>query len=99
MDNPPAAVQDAISSNDVEVVRAWLKRHPPPSYNALQECLLLAMPNGSLEMIDTMLKHGATVSFLAFLEAFEREETAVFQKLIDYGWDIDSTEFELPAVQ
>ncbi|KAI4917882.1 uncharacterized protein J4E92_008819 [Alternaria infectoria] len=57
------------------------------------------MPSGTIEMIDTLLKHGATLSFLAFLEAFEREETAVFQKLIDYGWDVDSTEFELPAVQ
>jgi len=99
MNSPPVVIQDALSSDDVDGVRAWLERHPPPSYKILQECLLLAMPSGSLEMIDTLLKHGATLSFLAFLEAFERKETAVFQKLIDCGWNVDSTEFELPAVQ
>jgi len=99
MNSPPMVIQNSLSSNDVDPVRAWLERHPPPSYEVLQECLLLAMPSGSLEMIDTLLKHGATLSFLAFIEPFEREETAVFQKLIEYGWDVDSTEFELPAVQ
>jgi len=99
MNSPPVAIQNALSSDDVDQVRAWLERHPPSSYETLQECLLLAMPSGSIEVIDTLLKHGATLSFLAFVEAFERKETAVFQKLIDYGWDVDSTEFELPAVQ
>lgn len=99
MNSPPVVIQNALSSDDVDGVRAWLESHPSPSYEVLQECLLLAMPSGSLEMIDTLLNHGATLSFLAFLAAFERKETAVFQKLIDYGWDVDSTEFELPAVQ
>jgi hypothetical protein len=99
MNSLPEAIRNAISSNDVESIQVWLEMHPPPSYKILQESLLSAMRNGSLEMIDILLNHGATVSLLTMSEAFTRAETAVFQQLIDHGWDVDSTEFQVPPVQ
>jgi hypothetical protein len=46
-----------------------------------------------------LLLLGAKLKEASFHRAVAREEAAVFQLLIEAGWDIDSTEYEMSAVQ
>ena len=94
----PSDIKDATKSNDTKKLRKWLRQWPDPEYEAKQDCLELAIREGSIETIKTLLAHGATLTYIAFLKAIHREEPAVFQQLLDHGWDIDSTEFGRPAV-
>ncbi|KAF1846344.1 ankyrin, partial [Cucurbitaria berberidis CBS 394.84] len=64
----------------------------------LDECLTSVMPEGSLGMIKILVRHGSKLTIFSFFKAIRREEPAVFQLLIDHGWNIDSTEFEVTAV-
>lgn len=94
----PNDIQDAIKSNDTKTLRKWLRQGPDPGYEAKQDCLKLAIRESSIETIKTLLSHGATFTDHSFYKAIDREEPAVFQQLLDCGWDIDSTEFGSPAV-
>lgn len=67
--------------------------------NVLDACLSLAMRSASLKVLDILLDRGARLGGSAFSYAMMRGEIAVLQLLIDHGWDIDSTGFELTAVQ
>jgi hypothetical protein len=93
-----AALKAAIHANDLAHIRSNL----PQGTNCqleLNECLTLAMPDGSHETIGLILQLGAKLKAVSLRAAITRSDPAVFQLLIDSGWDINSTEFELSAVQ
>jgi hypothetical protein len=92
-------LQDAIVIDDLESVKARLCQEPAASQGDLDACLVLAMPSSSLEIIKLLLQLGAKLKPASWSSIFNRGDPAVFQLLIDAGWDIDSTERERPAVQ
>lgn len=92
-------VQDIIEANDASKLEARLSEDPALTQEELNKCLESVMSNGSLDMIKVLLQHGSRMNVFAFFKAMRREDPAVFQLLIDNGWDINSTEFELSAVQ
>jgi hypothetical protein len=57
------------------------------------------MPEGSLEMIKRLIQLGARLSSVSLHSTIKREEPAVFAFLIESGWDINSTEFEVSVLQ
>jgi hypothetical protein len=80
----------AVQANDLEAIESSLADLPSHRYHdELKESLTLAIPAGS----------HATIKLASFHAAVAREDTGVFQLLIDSGWDIDSTEFNYTAVQ
>ena len=94
----PKEIQEAIVSGDRKTLRRWLRQYPEPEYEAKQDCLLITICKSSVETIKTMFSHGATLKDSSFSKAISREEPAVFQQLLDHGWDINTTEFGCPAV-
>lgn len=46
-----------------------------------------------------LLPNGACITKLAFLSAARSEDLAIFQEFLNYGWDINSTEFGEPALR
>ncbi|CAO2649935.1 Nn.00g012270.m01.CDS01 [Neocucurbitaria sp. VM-36] len=91
-------LQTIINSNDANALEAHLSRDPALDQEELNKCLELAMPDGSLDTIRVLLQHGSKLNVFAYSKAIAREDPAVFQLLIDHGWDINSTEFENSAV-
>jgi hypothetical protein len=93
-------VQEALRHNNLDAVEANLVRSPATKrQEELNESLTLAMPHGTLDMIKLLLLLGANLKQASFHSAVAREEAAVFQLLVEAGWDIDSTEYEMSAVQ
>ena len=92
-------MQQAIKSNDLEKIRAEFSTRPIASQGELDDCLILAMPQGSLEMIELLLQLGSRLKQASFLSAINRDDPTVFRLLIASGWDINSTAFERSAVQ
>jgi ankyrin repeat protein len=96
----PETLQEVLRHNNLDAVEANLARSPATKrQEELNESLVIAMPNGNLDMIKLLLLLGAKLKEASFHRAVAREEAAVFQLLIEAGWDIDSTEYEMSAVQ
>lgn len=95
---PPTTLQDAIRSDDLENITTSLKNHPMLKQADLDECLTLAIPHGSLSTIKLLLHLGAELNRVTLLKACMRAVPAVFELLMDFGWDIDSVEFGVPAL-
>ena len=95
----PPEIQEAIDSDDTDKLLKLLRVHPERSYEELQDSLYTAISAGSLQVIKTLLDHGATLTNVSYNALFTRAEPAVFKQLIDHGWDINSTEFERPPLQ
>jgi hypothetical protein len=93
-----AALTAAIDADDLADIRSNLPRDTA-SQDELNECLILAMPESSLDTIGLLLQRGAKLKSGSFFDMIARGDTAVFQLLIDSGWDIDSTDFEVSSVQ
>jgi hypothetical protein len=93
-------LRDAVPANDLEAIESSLANLPSHRYHdELKESLTLAMPSGSYATIKLLLDHGAKLEQASFHAATIREDTGIFQLLIDSGWDIDSTEFNYTAIQ
>jgi hypothetical protein len=93
-------LQEAIRYNNLDAVKADLARSPTTRRQEdLNESLILAMPDGALDTIKLLLGLGAKLKRASFHSAVAREEVAVFQLLVEAGWDIDSTEYQRSAVQ
>tara|TARA_R110002003_G_scaffold149_7_gene13537 strand:+ start:384 stop:677 length:294 start_codon:yes stop_codon:yes gene_type:complete len=93
-----ATLQNALRNDDLDTITTSLNDHPTVSQAELDECLTIAMPHGSLATIRLLLGHGAKLKSLSFINAISRAEPAVFQLLMDSGWDVNSVELERPAV-
>jgi hypothetical protein len=97
---PTSILQDAIGSNNPAGIESSLSECSATNrQDELNASLVQAMPHGSLETIQLLLTLGAKLKSTSFYSAIAREDAAMLQLLIDFGWDIDSTEFELSAIQ
>jgi hypothetical protein len=90
----PHVLQNAIHANDLLTIT----RHLPTPQDVLNAALLLALPYSSMQTITHLLAAGAALSSSAYYAAIKREDIRVFEALVEYGWDIDSTEFGSPVV-
>ncbi|KAH7063895.1 ankyrin repeat-containing domain protein [Paraphoma chrysanthemicola] len=95
---PPITLHDAVRSDELETITTCLKNHPTAKQADLDECLTPAMQHGSLSTIKLLLHLGAKLNRLSLMKAGLRAEPAVFELLMDFGLDINSVEFGLPAV-
>ncbi|KAF2120141.1 ankyrin repeat-containing domain protein [Lophiotrema nucula] len=68
------------------------------SQSELNSALNYAVRKGSIDIVRTLQQCGARLTYLTFQDAIERGNVALFATFMDYGWNIDSTEFEYPAV-
>lgn len=93
-------LRDAVQENDLGAIELSLAEVPAHIFHdELDGSLILAIPAGSHATIELLLKHGAKLKCASFHAAVAREDTDVFQLLIDSGWNIDSTMFNFTAVQ
>jgi len=93
------ALKDAINNNDLANVRANLPQGTGADQIKLDECLILAIAESSLGVIELLLEHGAQLKSHSFFGAIARGDPSVFQLLIESGWDINLTAYEGTAVQ
>jgi hypothetical protein len=82
--NLPHDLRNILSSHNIERVRTAINQDPGLS---------------PLDILSLLLNKDAKLTATAFHKAIERHDTVVLQMLVDHGWDLDSTEFEWPAVQ
>lgn len=64
----------------------------------MSDSLTFAITHGKLESIETLMVLGAEMNESGFLQAIKRGDLAIFQLLIDRGWDVNSTEFGKTAL-
>ncbi|KAJ4295569.1 hypothetical protein N0V90_007582 [Kalmusia sp. IMI 367209] len=57
-----------------------------------------AVGNGSADVVGTLMRHGARLKYMSWIELSKRGELSIYHMVIDNGWDINSTEFGAPAI-
>lgn len=92
-------LQDILSANDSAGFEVYMSKHSGISQAELDRCLGSVMPAGSLDMIKVLLDHGSKLTVSSTHFAIARQDSALFQLLLDHGWDINSTEFGRSPVQ
>jgi hypothetical protein len=97
--NLPHDLRNVLSSHNIEGVRTAINQDPGLSQEELNKCLELAMPAAPLDILSLLLNKGAKLTATAFHKAIERPDSVVLQMLVNHGWDLDATEFGMPAVQ
>jgi hypothetical protein len=94
------AMQRAFRSNELATIEAEVAKLPSATrQEELNTCLTLAMPQGSIEMIELLVNLGARLDQHSLYAAIRREDPSLLQLLVDSGWDINSNNFERPAIQ
>jgi hypothetical protein len=95
-----SALRDALHNDQPDQIEPNLTKRPKATrYGELDTCLLSAMPSGSLKMIATLLRLEARLCSQSLWRAMERQDIEVFHLLLESGWDINSHDFELTAIQ
>jgi hypothetical protein len=97
--NLPHGLRKILSTHNTDRLRTVVNQNPGLSQEELNRCVELAMPAAPLDMLSLFLNIDAKLTATAFHKAIERQDPAVLQMLVDHCWDLDSTEFEWPAVQ
>jgi hypothetical protein len=99
-------LEHLIKTDDANALKAMLTKsgRPQRGTRAITEedksrCLGLAIPEGSLEMIELLIQHGACLTPCSFFAAMRREEPELLELFIKRGWDMDSTRFGQSTVQ
>jgi hypothetical protein len=83
-------LHNAIHANDFKAVQHALLTPPIATPSDLGNALELAMPDASLPILKVLIQVGADLTRLALHAAMYREEPAVFDLLVEAGWDIES---------
>jgi hypothetical protein len=95
-----SALRDALQNDQPDQIEPNLTKRPKATrYGELDRCLYDAMPSGSLKMIATLLRLEARLCSLSLWRAVERQDSEVFDLLLESGWDINSHDFEYTGVQ
>jgi hypothetical protein len=88
-----------ICLNDPSVLAARLSKPGRPrrgaraiTQNDKNEALEFAMPEASLATIDTLIRHGADLTVLSYEKAIARNEVALLELFVTWGWDINLIE-------
>ncbi|KAH3995362.1 hypothetical protein HBI70_178240 [Parastagonospora nodorum] len=95
------SLKDAIRMNQPDLIESSMTKGPinmGTRQKELDACLELSMPTGTLEVIERLLTLGARLVPDSLFAAVARQEPEVFQLLIEFGWDINSTRFSHAAI-
>src|ERR1700694_4363272 len=84
------ALQKACSSGDLETLKSLVLKRPKPPKKDIQDGLFDAIASDHDAVVSFLLEHGAKVDILAMTGALRCRSTAVFQLLLDHGWNINS---------
>ena len=89
-----------MRDDDLDAIQTCLDRVPLAEKNAiLKECIALAMSQSALKATKALFSQGAALTSRALWTAIDKENLDVLQALLEAGWDINSTQFELAAIQ
>lgn len=97
--NLPEDLRIMVEASDISRLETRLTGPPVVGQEELDECLSAAMPAATISCIRTLLIHGAKPKAWSLGEAMAREDVAIFQLLVDHGWDINSAKYGRPAIQ
>jgi hypothetical protein len=93
-------LQDALRDDDLDAIQICLEQVPLAEKSAtLEECLALAMSQCARNATKVLFGLGAALRSRALWTAIDEEKIDVLQALLDGGWNINSTEFGLAAIQ
>lgn len=94
----PQALRLAIDAGDVVAIEQGLHELGVLSEQHLDNAFTYAIRNASADTVDILLRHGARLknTGLSRFELDNRGDPAIYEKLIEHGWDINSTEFGAP---
>jgi hypothetical protein len=99
-------LKNYIKANDAQGLANRLTKRGRPrrgtraiTQDDKNRCLKFALPEASLEIIDTLIRYGARLTFSASHAAVKRQEPALLELFIEWGWEIGSTQFGPSAVQ
>ncbi|CZR65974.1 uncharacterized protein PAC_15874 [Phialocephala subalpina] len=95
-----SALEEALEEVNVDRVLEILESNPGLSQDELDNTLFEAVSSEGLEAaITPSLIHGAKITQRTFLGATRRQDVVAFQAFLDHGWDINSVEFDQPALR
>ncbi|KAH8690660.1 ankyrin repeat-containing domain protein [Talaromyces proteolyticus] len=89
----------ACSNGDMDRVQDLLNSDWKPSQDELDTALQKATWGGYATIAALLLSKGARITSLAFSGAAYNKDPTIFQEFLNYGWDINSTEFGDPALR
>ena len=87
-----------IDSGDIAWLASKLQEPQGASQEEMDYALQCAVLKGSVDIVETLQQYGARLTCFAFITAIKRGDPTLFATFLDHGWDINSTEYELPAV-
>jgi len=97
--NVNQTLQQAMGKDDLESIQTSLSSVPhDQAQKELDAALALAMPTGSLSTIGHLLQLGAKLNRGSWITLFPRAEIAIFQLLLDAGWDVNSSPYRLSSL-
>lgn len=91
MSETHVALVSACSNGDLEKVKSLVLKRPKPPKDDLQTALYYAVAYEHDSTVTFLLEHGAKVDESATIGATKCRSTAVFQVLLNHGWDINSS--------
>lgn len=96
----PSALRFAMDEGDIPALEQQLYELGVLNEETLDDTFVYAIKNTSADVVGLLLRHGARLKAgsMSRFELQERGDPALYQKLLDNGWDIDSTEFGCTAV-
>lgn len=89
----------ACSEGNVNLVETMLNANPTPSQGELDGALERATWAGHIEPVRLLLSQGARLNRMSFIGVVRSRDPAMFEELLQHGWDINSTEFGSPALR
>ncbi|KAJ4359516.1 uncharacterized protein N0V89_000071 [Didymosphaeria variabile] len=94
----PQALRLAIDEGEVIAIEQELDDLGVLSEQDLDNAFTYAIRNASADTVGVLLRHGAHLkrTSLSRFELRNRGDPTIYQKLIEHGWDINSTEFGAP---
>lgn len=95
-----ATLKTTIVDGDIKGLQAQLSSNSDFTQLELDKALAVAVSSqGHIDAVVSLLAHGARINSVSFIVAVEQENVAVLQAFLDYGWDINSVEFDDPALR
>ena len=96
----PQNLRLAMDDGDIPALEQQFYELGVLSEDTLDDAFVYAIANSSADVVESLLRHGARLQggSMSRYELRKRGDPAIYRKLLEHGWDIDSTEFGSTAV-
>ncbi len=94
-----SSLRSAICDHDIDQIKQILQDTPIIPQVDLNRALSFATQKTKVEAIKVLMSQGAQVNENAFYFACSKHNVAIFEALLEFGWDINSVEFGEPALR